>query len=72
VKAKEIRGKEDAEIRFDADNLGQELFGLKFRTLTEGIQDPAKIRRSRRDVARMQTILRERQLGIRGQVPRGQ
>lgn len=72
MKAKEIRGKEDAEIRFDADKLGQELFGLKFRTLTEGIQDPAKIRRSRRDVARMQTILRERQLGIRGQAPRGQ
>lgn len=72
MKAKEIRGKEDAEIRFDADKLGQELFGLKFRTLTEGIQDPAQIRRARRDVARMNTILRERQLGIRGQAPRGQ
>lgn len=72
MKSKEIRGKEDAEIRFDADKLSQELFGLKFRTLTEGMQDPAKIRRNRRDVARMQTILRERQLGIRGQAPRGQ
>ncbi len=72
MKAKEVRGKDDAEIRFDADKLGQELFNLKFRTLTEGIQDPAKIRRSRRDVARLNTILRERQLGIRGQKPRAQ
>lgn len=71
MKAKEVRGKEDGEIRFELDKLEQELFGLKFRTLTEGNADPAKIRRSRRDVARMRTILRERQLGIRGQEPRG-
>ncbi len=71
MKAKELRGKEDGEIRFDLQQVEQELFGLKFRTLTEGNPDPAKIRRSRRDLARMRTILRERELGVRGQQPRG-
>lgn len=71
MKAKEVRGKEDGEIRFELTKLEQELFGLRFRTLTEGNADPAKIRRSRRDLARMRTILRERELGVRGQEPRG-
>jgi large subunit ribosomal protein L29 len=71
MKAKEVRGREDGEIRFELGKLEQELFGLKFRTLTEGNPDPAKIKRSRRDLARMRTILRERELGIRGQTPRG-
>ena len=62
MKAKEVRGKLDGEIQFELEKLEQELFALKFRTLTEGNPDPAKIRRSRRDLARMRTILRERQL----------
>lgn len=70
MKAKEVRGMQDAEIDLEKVKLEQELFGMKFRTLTEGNPDPAKIRRNRRDLARMRTIQRERQLGIRGQAPR--
>ncbi len=70
MKAKEIRGKEDAEIRFDMENMEKELFDMRFRSLTEGIQNPSKIRLLRRDIARMQTILREREKGIRGQESR--
>jgi small subunit ribosomal protein S17 len=47
MKAKEVRGREDGEIRFELGKLEQELFGLKFRTLTEGNPDPAKITRPR-------------------------
>jgi len=70
MKAKEIRGKEDAEIRFDVETMEKELFDLRFRALTEGIQDPSSIRRIRRDIARMQTILQERACGIDGQESR--
>jgi len=70
MKAKEIRGKDDAEISFDIEVMAKELFDLRFRSLTEGIQDPAKIRRTRRDIARMQTILQERACGIDGQESR--
>ncbi|MGB0953012.1 MAG: 50S ribosomal protein L29 [Planctomycetota bacterium] len=70
MKAKEVRGKEDAELRFDIETLEKELFDMRFRSLTEGIQDPSKIRRVRRDIARMRTILREREMGVRGQESR--
>ncbi|HEX9793129.1 MAG TPA: 50S ribosomal protein L29 [Planctomycetota bacterium] len=70
MKAKEVRGKENSEILFDMGKLEKELFDMKFRSLTEGNPDPAKIRRHRRDLARMRTILTERELGIRGQQSR--
>lgn len=70
MNAKEVRGKENAEISFDLEASEKELFDLRFRSLTEGIQDPSKIGRLRRDIARMKTILRERDLGVRGQEAR--
>ena len=70
MKAKEVRGKENSEILFDMGKLEKELFDMKFRSLTEGNPDPAKIRRHRRDLARMRTILTERELGVRGQQSR--
>lgn len=71
MKAKEIRGKDDGEIGFERTQIEQDLFGMRFRSFTEGNTDPAKFRRLRRDLARMNTILRERQLGVRGQTTRG-
>ncbi len=70
MKPQEIRGKEDAEIEFDLELSEKALFDLRFRSLMEGNPDPAKIRRLRRDMARMRTILRERQLGIADQESR--
>ncbi len=70
MKATEVRGKENSEIEFDLENLEKELFGMKFRSLTEGNTDPAAIRRIRRDIARMKTILQEREMRINGQEPR--
>lgn len=70
MNSKETRGKLDSELEFDLNNLAKEQFDIKFRSMTEGIQDPAKIRRNRRDIARIKTILRERELNIDGQEPR--
>lgn len=70
MKAQEVRGKEDQELRDDIVRLEKEIFSMKFRAVTEGNSDPAKIERSRRDIARMKTILAERKRGIRGQEPR--
>lgn len=70
MKAAEVRGKENHEIQYDLGKGEKELFELRFRSFTEGIPDPARIRRLRRDLARMKTILHERELGIRGQEAR--
>ncbi|MFQ5747975.1 MAG: 50S ribosomal protein L29 [Planctomycetota bacterium] len=70
MKPREVRGKEDSEIRYDMDQLSRELFDMRFRSLTEGNPDPSKIRRIRKNLARMLTILREREQGTRGQKSR--
>jgi len=67
----EIRNKPDEELREDLANAREELFNLKFQSATEQIESPARIGELRRGIARIQTILRERELGIRGAEPRG-
>jgi large subunit ribosomal protein L29 len=40
----------------------QELFNLRFRQATKQVENTGRIRVVRRDIARMQTVVRERQL----------
>ena len=70
MKTKELRSKEDKELRYDLKNLGKELFDLKFQSASENLSNPARIRQIRREVARILTILNEREKGIRGDAPR--
>jgi large subunit ribosomal protein L29 len=63
---RELRNKPDEELREDLANHREELFNLEFQSATEQIDNPARIRQLRRDVARVLTVLRERELGIRG------
>lgn len=70
MKNEEIRGKDDSEIEFDIAQAEKEYFEMRFRSLTEGNQNPSRLGELRKDIARMKTILRERQLGVRGQESR--
>jgi large subunit ribosomal protein L29 len=70
MKIEEIRGKEDSEIEFDIAQVEKEYFEMRFRSLTEGNQNPSRLGELRKDIARMKTILRERQIGVRGQQTR--
>jgi len=62
VKAAEIRDLTDEEIRQRIAESQEELFRLRFRSATQALDNPALLRRLRRDIARMKTILREREL----------
>lgn len=62
MKAEEIREWEDTEIVARLAELREELFRLKFRTATMRLENPRLIRSVRRDIARLKTILREREL----------
>ena len=66
----DIRSRPDEERRDDLSNAGEELFNLRFQSATEQIENPARIRELRRGIARINTVLRERELGIRGAEPR--
>ena len=59
---KELREKQDTELRFDISQKARELFDLRFKSSSEGLANPSRIAALRRDIARMKTLLREREL----------
>lgn len=52
------------ELLRKLDELKEELFNLRFQMATAQLDNPMRIREVRRDIARVKTILRERELGI--------
>jgi large subunit ribosomal protein L29 len=64
VNAQEMRGKEADDLRREIAQIQKDIWNLRFRKGSEKAGDPSKIRVLRRDVARMLTVLRERELGI--------
>ncbi len=64
MRAEEIRELSDDEVRSRIAELEEERFRLKFRSATEALESPLRFRTLRRDIARLKTILHERELGI--------
>jgi large subunit ribosomal protein L29 len=62
MRAEEIRDLTDDEIRGRIAELEEERFRLRFRSATETLEDPLRFRVIRKDVARLKTILRQREL----------
>jgi large subunit ribosomal protein L29 len=62
MKAEEIREWDDAEIRARLRELQEERFRLRFRSATMELENPKIVQQVRRDIARLKTILREREL----------
>ena len=62
MRASEIRELSVAEIQSRIGELEEERFRLNFRAATEPLEDPLRLRWIRKDIARLKTILRERQL----------
>ncbi len=60
--AAEIRDMTDDEIRGRVAELQEELFRLRFRSATQQLESTALLTSLRRDVARLKTILRQREL----------
>jgi len=65
VKAKEIRGLTAEELVRKIADSKEELFRLRFQLATGQLDNVMKIREVKRRIARLKTILRERELGIR-------
>lgn len=67
MKTEEIRSKTDSELEFDLGNFKKELFDLRFKSATESLTSPARINTLRRSIARIHTVLHEREMGVRDQ-----
>ncbi len=64
MKAAELRDLSDDESRTKLKELQEELFNLRFQLATGQIENVGRIRTVRRDIARLKTIQRERQLAL--------
>ena len=63
MKANEIREMSVDDVKSKLEELVAERFNLRFRSATESIENPMRFRALRRDIARLQTILREKANG---------
>jgi large subunit ribosomal protein L29 len=62
MRAEDIRELTDDEIETRIAELAEERFRLRIRSATQTLEDPLRLRALRKDVARLKTILRQRQL----------
>ena len=60
MKANDMLELNDAELQTKLEELRAERFNLRFRSATESIDNPMRFRAIRRDIARIQTVLRAR------------
>lgn len=65
MKADQIRALNDGELLKKLEEAHEELFNLRFRLATRQLVNHREIPRVKRKIARMKTILRERELDIR-------
>jgi large subunit ribosomal protein L29 len=59
MEVKELRDLTAAELAEKEQQLSQELFSLRFQLAAGRVENPMKIRKTRRDLARVKTILRQ-------------
>ena len=65
MKVEEIRGLSQEEMAKQLEAAHQELFELRFRASTRQLVNHRELRRVRKTIARLLTIMREGELGIR-------
>ncbi|SFR04908.1 50S ribosomal protein L29 [Desulfoscipio geothermicus] len=64
MKANELRELTDAELQKKLHDTKDELFRLRFQLATGQLDNPMRIKEVRRNIARVKTVLREREIGI--------
>ena len=74
MKASEIRELTSDELENKLSDLKQQLFNLRFQLATGQLDNPMRLRQVKKDIARVKTIMRERELKLnerRGPEKRG-
>lgn len=65
MKAEEIRALSSEELKKQLEGAHEELFNVRLRLATKQLTNHREILRLKKKIARINTILRERELGIR-------
>jgi large subunit ribosomal protein L29 len=61
MKAEDLRARSADELTEQVEALGKEIFNLRFQRASGQLENTARVRQVRRDIARIKTILGERQ-----------
>ncbi len=59
---KEIREKETTQLNHELVEKQKHLFDLRSQAVTEKLEDPSQLRKTKREVARIKTIVRQREI----------
>jgi large subunit ribosomal protein L29 len=62
MKTKELREKETGHLLHELGEQQKQLFTLRTQSVTEKLEDPTQLRKARREIARLKTILRQRDI----------
>ncbi|SDU21070.1 MULTISPECIES: 50S ribosomal protein L29 [Stappia] len=62
MKAMDVRAKTLDELVADLESLKKEQFNLRFQRATGQLENTARVRQVRRDIARIQTIMRDKRV----------
>jgi len=65
MKIKEIRELSDEELSSEVDRIRRHLFDVRSQAVTEKLEDPSLLTKAKRDLARLLTVERQRQLQAR-------
>jgi len=63
MQANELRKLSATELQEKLDGFRQELFNLRFQHATAQLENTARLPQVKRDIARVQTVLKEKQKG---------
>ncbi len=62
-KMKEFRGMSEEQLTLALKDTEKHLFQLRFQSATDRLETPSEIRKAKRDIARIKTLQREKELG---------
>ena len=71
TKTHEYRGMSDEQLELTRKDVVKNLFHLRFQSATDRLETPSEIRKAKRELARILTIQRERQLAAQKAAAKG-
>ncbi len=72
MKAPEVRELSDEELQAELERLQRHLFDLRAQAVTEKLEDPSMLSKTKRDVALILTVRRQRELDLQRRVGQGE
>jgi large subunit ribosomal protein L29 len=65
MKIKELRDKDEAGLVHELAEKQKHLYDLRSQAVTEKLEDPTQLGKARKDIARIKTLIRQRQLAAK-------